>query len=144
MSGNYFIGSSDEVEKYKENNGKINLLPLKNLPVVYYPIKGTDSYDIKNNIKRISSDENNNDKINKIDLNNLLSKLESKDEAYNNNNIIMIMIILIIIWIIIILFILKVIYILMEKNYTTFIIVLITILLVLSIVYSLFITGKYF
>tara|TARA_B100001540_G_C15816611_1_gene647874 strand:- start:3371 stop:3796 length:426 start_codon:yes stop_codon:yes gene_type:complete len=141
MSGNYLIGSSEEVEKYKENNGNINLLPLKNLPVVYYPIKGTDSYDIKNNIKRISSDENNNDKIN---LNNSLSKLESKEEAYNNNNIIMIMIILIIIWIIIILFILKVIYILMEKNYTTFMIVLITILLVLSIVYSLFITGKYF
>lgn len=141
MSENYFIGSSEEVVKYKENNGKINLLPLKNLPVVYYPIKGTDSYDIKNNIKRISSADNND---NKIDLNNLLSKLESKEEAYNNNNIIMIMIILIIIWIIIILFILKVIYILMEKNYTTFMIVLITILLVLSIVYSLFITGKYF
>ena len=62
MSENYFIGSSEEVVKYKENNGKINLLPLKNLPVVYYPIKGTDSYDIKNNIKRISSADNNDNK----------------------------------------------------------------------------------
>tara|TARA_B000000437_G_scaffold80435_1_gene58470 strand:- start:4121 stop:4552 length:432 start_codon:yes stop_codon:yes gene_type:complete len=138
---NYLIGDSEEAEKYKTNNGKINLLPLKNLPVVYYPIKGTDSYDIKNNIKRISSEDNNKKTL---DLNNSLSKLDSKDEAYNNNNIIIIMILLIITWIIIILFILKVIYILMEKNYKTFMIVLITLLLILSIIYSLFITGKYF
>ena len=79
---NYLIGDSEEAEKYKTNNGKINLLPLKNLPVVYYPIKGTDSYDIKNNIKRISSEDNNKKTL---DLNNSLSKLENGPNIFLAN-----------------------------------------------------------
>jgi|TARA_Y100000389_G_scaffold42697_1_gene37373 hypothetical protein len=138
---NYLIGNNQNTEKYIESNGNINLLPLENLPLIYYPLNGEQSYDIKNNIKRISSQ---NKSVDKLNLNKYISILESKDEPYNNNNIIIIIIILLFIWIIIILIILKVIYILLNKKYTAFMITLIILLLSFSIFYSFYITSKNF
>ncbi len=163
----YLIGNSEEYNDYLENIEDINKLPIKNLPVVYFPFNYDSKNDTldninffikvvdnkKNIIEKISPDteyscDNNNDNkvkcSNLTNLFNLIRNMEAEWQPYNNNNMKVIMYILLIVWGIILLLLLKFIQQLLGAFYSKFILIVIGILLLIAILYSLIITGKYF
>tara|TARA_B100000795_G_C22805353_1_gene444497 strand:+ start:4856 stop:5356 length:501 start_codon:yes stop_codon:yes gene_type:complete len=161
----YLIGNRNEYNDYLNNKNNIDYLPMKNLPIVYFPFHYNNNENSINNIKRyapiidnsltlstdsleVRCDESESSvKCSSTDkLFNTLSNIEEEWQPYNNNNLKLILIIIIILWIIIFFMILKTIYYILGETtrYTYFIIILLIILLIMSSIYALIITGRDF
>lgn len=163
MKNIYLIGNTNECEKYLENVDNVNLLPLNSLPVVYFPFQYNKKSSNEDNMKYFSkiikedniivdnTDDNSyscNDGEKSVKCSNLtelfnsISNMETEWQPYNNNNINLILVIIIIIWIIILFIILKILGYYLNTSYSKFIIFLIALLLIISIIYSLYITAQ--
>tara|TARA_B110000444_G_C18834701_1_gene595279 strand:- start:2129 stop:2626 length:498 start_codon:yes stop_codon:yes gene_type:complete len=160
----YLIGNRNEYNDYLNNKNNIDYLPMKNLPIVYFPFHYNNNENSIDNIKRyapiidnsltLSTDsdevkcgESSDVKCTSTDkLFNTLSNIEEEWQPYNNNNLKLILTIIIILWIIILFMILKTIYYILGEStrYTYFIIILLIILLIISSTYALIITGRDF
>jgi hypothetical protein len=156
----YLIGNSENYQEYLKNPDNINYLPLNNLPVVYFPFdynsKGNEttlnifSTIVDNNsniIEKINPNEykcdDNNVKCSNIKtLYNNISTLEESWQPYNNNNIRTISNILIIFWLLLIFIILKVLHYYFSEKYSIIMISAISIILLIGLIYSLFLTNS--
>lgn len=152
----YLIGNESEYNDYLENKS-IETLPLKNLPVVYFPFYYDSNENVKDNLKKFTNiiysnidcekEEIAKDDIfcnNTNELFNKVSILEEEWQPYNKNNIKIISGIIISFWIIILFMILKVIHYYFSYNYTNIILISTIILLFIGIIYSFVFTSKNF
>ena len=152
----YLIGNSSEYNDYLENKS-IETLPLKNLPVVYFPFYYDSNENVKDNLNKFTNiiysntdckkEENAEGNIfcnNTDKLFNKVSILEEEWQPYNKNNIKIISGIIILFWIIILFMILKVIHYYFSYNYTNIILISTIILLFIGIIYSFVFTSKNF
>lgn len=152
----YLIGNKSEYNDYLENKS-IETLPLKNLPVVYFPFYYDSNENVKDNLKKFTNiiysnidcekEEIAKDDIfcnNTNELFNKVSILEEEWQPYNKNNIKIISGIIISFWIIILFMILKVIHYYFSYNYTNIILISTIILLFIGIIYSFVFTSKNF
>tara|TARA_B110001450_G_scaffold106122_1_gene100447 strand:+ start:1132 stop:1635 length:504 start_codon:yes stop_codon:yes gene_type:complete len=166
MENIYLIGNSENNEEYLKNIDNINLLPLNNLPVIYFPFdfnnKTNDTsinifatvIDEKSNIiEKISGaneykcdkrGDNENIKCSNIkELYNSIATMEESWQPYNNNNIRTISNIIIIFWFLLAFLILKILHYYLKEKYSIMMIILISIILSIGLIYGLFLTkGK--
>ena len=153
----FLIGNKDDWSIYDANINNIDVLPIKNLPMSYFPFYYNESdksvgklerlVPLIENYTRVDGDNKDNAAAYTIDtekLFNLLTLLEEKDQPFNKNNIKHIKIVIIIIWIIILIGILKMLYYIFKDKYTYFILFMIMLLLIFSTLWALIITNKYF
>jgi hypothetical protein len=152
----YLIGNQTEWESYSQGNSyNTDLLPIKNLPMCYFPFFYNNSELSIEKMKKIVAliensskvDEKNKEEAAKhtIDtekLFNMLTLLEEPYQPYNNNNIYHIKIFIIIFWILIGFGILKIFYYIFKDKYIYFILLMIFLLLCFCIAWSLTITSK--
>ena len=154
----YLIGNRDEYSTYLANINKVDALPLKNLPVSYFPFYYNQNESSVEKMKRLVPLIENYTKVSDadqksqaapytIDTDKLFSLLTSMEEPYqpfNNKNIFHINIVIIIVWVIVGIYILKSMSYVFGEYYSYFIIFMIFILLAFATVWSLFITSKSF
>ena len=159
----YLIGNSENYQEYLKNPDNINYLPLNNLPVVYFPFdynnKGNETTlnifstiidDNSTIIEKIDTEhykcDAGNDKNVKCsnikDLYNNISTLEESWQPYNNNNILTISYIIIVFWLLLIFIILKLLHYYFSEKYTIIMISAISIILLIGLIYSLFLTNS--
>ncbi len=153
----YLIGNSSEYNDYLDNKS-IEKLPLKNLPVVYFPFYYDSNENVKDNLKKFTNIIYSNTSCKKDkelkegdifcnntnELFNKISILEEEWQPYNKNNIKIISGIIISLWIIILFITLKVIHYYFSYNYTNIILISTIILLFIGIIYSFVFTSKNF
>jgi len=157
MSEKIFLIGNDDFISTKFD---ISTLPVKNLPMAYFPfyhdtqeaslakIKQLVSLDA--DISEVVSGSSNCPVLHtKTDIDTdrlfeVLTRMEYPYQPFNNNNSFHINIAVICIWIIILMIILKVCAQYMRENYTYFILFMIFVLLVVSSIWSLLITSKSF
>ncbi len=151
----FFVGNNEEYEEYLTNVQNIDMLPIKNLPMCYFPFFYDNSEMSIEKMKKIVSLVENKTRsgdssmgstytINTEELFSLLSTLEEPYQPFNNNNIFHIKIAIIIFWILVILGILKLCYYYFQDKYVYFMLLVIFLLLIVSTVWSLTITSKSF
>jgi hypothetical protein len=154
----YLIGNKDEYSAYLTNINNIDALPLKNLPVSYFPFYYNQNESSIEKMKRLVPLIENYTKVSDanqksesapytIDTDKLFSLLTSMEEPYqpfNNKNIMHINFVIILAWIIVGLYFLKLMYYIFEDYYSYFIVFMIFVLLVFATVWSLFITSQSF
>lgn len=146
----YLIGNKSDFEKYKENSGDVNYLPIKNLPMCYFPFYYANKSLSVDKLKRIvplleSSDTNGaKENINTEKLFQLLMWLEESYQPYNNNNIFHIKIVIIVVWILVFMFLLKLASFYLKQNYTYIILGIIVLLLIMSSLWALIVVSKSF
>lgn len=155
----FLIGDLNEYSNYIENINNIDFLPLKNLPITYFPFYYNENESSINKLKSIvpllknyNNDEN---KIIKygdgtsfdIEIDkmfNLLTNIEEEFQPYNNNNISYIRAIVIIFWILLLFLILKYLSFILNEWYSYVILGLIIILLIFCSAWAILITSKSF
>ena len=154
----YFIGNYDDLKEYKTNPNDIKLLPVKNLPMVYFPFFYSTSESSIEKMKRLfplySSDTVVSDGVVKdkssghnIDTEQLfasLSILEEDYQPYNKNNIYHISLFIFVCYVLLLLVLLKIVHYFFETSYSYIIVGTIGILLIISLVWAMVITGRSF
>ncbi len=151
----FFVGNKEEYQTYLDNKYNIDFLPIKNLPMCYFPFFYNNSEMSIEKMKKIVSLVENKTRsgnssmgstytIDTEELFSLLSTLEEPYQPFNNNNIFHIKIAIIIFWILVILGILKLCYYYFQDKYVYFMLLVIFLLLIVSTVWSLTITSKSF
>ena len=150
----FLIGPKEDYSVYENNTNNIDALPVKNLPMSYFPFLYNTSETSVEKMKRLvplienySTTNSDNTKsaeytIDTDKLFSLLSTLEETYQPFNNKNIFHIKMFVIIVWMCIILFLLKMCYIWMNDKYTYFILGLILLLLIMCVVWALVVTSK--
>lgn len=150
----FLIGNKEEYITYESNKGNTDSLPIKNLPMCYFPFFYNNSEMSIEKMKKIVSltenysrteDINAETAKNNIDTEKLFSMLTILEEPYqpfNNNNIFHIKICIIIFWILVGLGFLKICYYFFKERYTYFMLFMIFSLLIISTVWSLTITSN--
>lgn len=148
------IGNREEFKTYEQNMYNIDALPIKNLPMCYFPFFYNNSEMSIEKMKRIVSLTENYSKVedegfdtanNNIDtekLFSLLTQLEEPYQPFNNNNVYHIKVFIIIFWILFAFAILKICYYFFKDKYVYFMVFLIFVVLAMSTVWSLVITSK--
>jgi hypothetical protein len=156
MSDNIFlIGTKEDYSVFEANPNNVDTLPIKNLPMSYFPFFFNNSEMSLEKLKKIvplvenystTKDENLSVKytIDTEKLFNLLTILEEQYQPFNNNNIYHIRVFISIIWVVIGFAILKCLNYYLKDKYTYFILFLILMLLVISTIWALVITTKSF
>lgn len=153
----FLIGNKDDWGVYQANVNNVDALPVKNLPMSYFPFYYNESESSIEKMKRLVPLIENYTKVdgdNKpgaaaydIDTEKLFSLLTTLEESYqpfNNNNLKHIKIVVIAVWFIIGMFILKIFYYIFREKYTYFILFMILILLVMATIWALVVTSKSF
>jgi len=154
----YLIGNKDEYGTYLANINNVDALPLKNLPVSYFPFYYNQNESSVEKMKRLVPLIENYTKVSDpdqksqaapytIDTDKLFSLLTSMEEPYqpfNNKNIFHINVVIIIVWVLVGIYILKTMSYVFGEYYSYFIILMIFVLLAFATVWSLFITSKSF
>lgn len=150
----YLIGSQDELAEYKKNPNNIDLLPVGNLPMAYFPFFYSSSETSIEKMKRLFpllENEEGTDaslgikaehNIDTDKLFSLLSILEESYQPYNNNNVQHITFVIIILWVFLLMMFLKIINYFFKSNYVYLISGAIIILLLISLTWAFVITGK--
>lgn len=143
----FFIGDYDIIKEYDYNN--INLIPLKNLPMIYFPFNYNEDDKTIDNIQEIVPiiksfyDKNDNIKnINTEKLLTLLGNLSENWQPYNNNNITSIRYFVYFLWIVILFIILKLLYIYYNEYYTYIIISITCGILLIATCWSIINTSR--
>jgi len=154
----YLIGNKNEYASYLNNLDDVDFLPIKNLPITYFPFYYNNNEISTEKIKKLvpilqnySTTNNVNDIYNNgksVDVNmeklfTLLTNIEEDYQPYNNNNIYHIRVVIILFWVLAILYILKIFYHLLSDKYTYFIGGLVILLLIISIIWGFVITNQY-
>lgn len=154
----FLIGNETDYSNFKQNTNNIDNLPVKNLPMTYFPFYYNSSETsiqkmnrlvplIKNNIKTKENVDGAQETPNTIDTDKLFLLLTNMEESYqpfNNNLIFHIKMFIIVIWILLFLGILKLIAYYLNENYSYFIIVMIILLLVMATIWTFVVTSKNF
>jgi hypothetical protein len=151
----YFIGDKADYKDYIEKKD-VTKLPLKNLPMSYFPFFYENSEVsiekmrklvplLENYTKAKDDYQQSNAANNTIDtdqLFDLLTILEEPYQAYNTYQINHIYIVVIILWIIISFYVLKIFNIWLRDYYTMFILCMILVSLIIASLWSLFVTNN--
>jgi len=154
----FLIGNETDYSNFKQNTNNIDNLPVKNLPMTYFPFYYNNSETsiqkmnrlvplIKNNIKTKENVDGAQETPNTIDTDKLFLLLTNMEESYqpfNNNLIFHIKMFIIVIWILLFLGILKLVAYYLNENYSYFIIVMIILLLVMATIWTFVVTSKNF
>jgi hypothetical protein len=154
----YLIGNKDEYSTYLADINNIDALPLKNLPVSYFPFYYNQNESSIEKMKRLVPLIENYTKVSNADqkseaapytidtdkLFSLLTSMEEPFQPFNNKNIFHINIVIIIVWFVVGIYILKSMSYVFSEYYSYFIIFMIFVLLAFATVWSLFITSKSF
>lgn len=149
----FYIGNESDLNTYDGKN--IEDLPIKNLPMAYFPFYyNTNESSVEKmrrlvplleNHSRITSDKVKGKAAeNTIDtdlLFSLLAKLEDPQQPFNNNNATHITYFIIIVWCILLLIVLQILQYWIEKNYIFVVGVMIFIVLIIAVVFALFVTN---
>lgn len=137
---NYFLGEENNLKnKIISTYFDINYIPLKHLPIVYFPMNEI------NDIIKIETTDNNKIKIKNI-INGILKKIDkdmnNKINNYNNFNIYPIIIILIIFYIFVVIFILRIIQYNYPLYYIYILMGIIAIILLITSLWFLYINSN--
>ena len=152
----YLIGNKDDYSVYETNINNIDALPLKNLPMTYFPFYYKNSESSVKNLQRLvplienytrvdDPTQKDNTAAYTIDtekLFSLLTSLEEPYQPYNNKNILHITVVIGIVWMIVGVHLMKLLYFAFGENYSYFVAFLIFIVLVIATTWSLFITSQ--
>lgn len=153
----YFIGNEADYKTYLDNGGKdVTQLPLKNLPMSYFPFFYNTSEASVEKMRKLvpllenytatkSQDQQNKAANYTIDtdmLFSLLTDLEEPYQPYNTYQINHIYIVVIILWLMVGIFFLKVFSIFLREYYIFFIVCMILVLLIFGVLWSLFVTNN--
>lgn len=153
MSDNiYLIGNKEDYSVFESNANNIDLLPIKNLPMSYFPFFYNNSEMSLDKLKQIvplvenyteTNDENSSKHtVDTEKLFGLLTKLEEPYQPFNNNNIQHIRTFITIVWILIGFLLLKLLNSLFKDKYIYFILVMVLILLFMSTMWALAVTTR--
>ena len=150
----FLIGNQSDFKAWQKNTNNIDILPVANLPMTYFPFFYSNSESSIEKMKRIvplsknkSVPQNTEGKFaeNNIDTDKLFTLLTNLEESYqpfNNNPIFHIKIVVFIIWASVFLGILRLIAYLLGSKYSYFILFMIMMLLFISTMWALIITSK--
>lgn len=153
MSDNiYLIGNKEDYSVFESNANNIDVLPIKNLPMSYFPFFYNNSEMSLDKLKQIvplvenyteTNDENSSKHtVDTEKLFGLLTKLEEPYQPFNNNNIQHIRTFITIVWILIGFLLLKLLNSLFKDKYIYFILVMVLILLFMSTMWALAVTTR--
>lgn len=153
----FTIGNKEDFADFEKNPKNTDLLPVKNLPMSYFPFFYNKQESSVEKIKRLvplfetksqmpdgmngSAAENN---IDTDALFVLLTKLEDSYQPFNNNYILHINIVVIVFWVMFLYCLMTIAAYFLQRYYTYFILIMIVLLLVLSSIWALLITSKSF
>lgn len=152
----FLIGDEADFVNFKRNTNNIDFLPIRNLPMSYFPFyyKNSETSIEKMNrlvplIKNSISDANSEKQtaVNDIDTEKLfilLTNLEEPYQPFNNNLIFHIKLLISIVWILIVFGVLRIIAHFLNENYTYFISIMIILMLAMATIWALVITSKNF
>lgn len=152
----FYIGSKEDYSAYTTNHS-VNDLPIKNLPMSYFPFfYNTNESSIAKMQKLVPLIENYTKKYGETDgtdnttaaytidtekLFGLLSSLEEPYQPFNQNNAGHILVVVTLIWGLVALGVMKIIAVFFGERYIYFILVCIFLLLIFGVIWSLFITN---
>lgn len=156
----YLIGNKEDYSSYLSNPNDIDFLPIKNLPLTYFPFYYNKSETSKEKISRlvpiledyfgkntgitnsVYGSDGKSENVNLDKLFTILTNIEQPYQPFNNNNIYHIRIVIIIFWIFIGFYILKVLYNNFPEKYTYIIGISIVLLLIMGLTWALVITSQ--
>lgn len=150
----FLIGNQSDFKAWQRNTNNIDVLPVANLPMTYFPFFYSNSESSIEKMKRIvpllknkSLPKDIEGKVadNDIDTDKLFTLLTNLEESYqpfNNNLIFHIKIVVFIFWSLVFLGILRIIAYLLGGKYSYFILFMIMMLLFISTMWALIITSK--
>lgn len=150
----FLIGNQSDFKAWERNTNNIDVLPVANLPMTYFPFFYNNSESsiermsrivplLKN--KTVSDGVDGKVAENDIDTDKLFTLLTNLEESYqpfNNNLIFHIKVVVFIIWAFMFLGILRLIAYLLGGKYSYFILFMIMMLLFISTMWALIITSK--
>ena len=150
----YFIGKDSDYKYFSVNPNDITKLPVKNLPMSYFPFfYETSEKSIERmrklvplfeNYTKTTTSDGQTSSQNNIDtekLFGLLSQLEEPYQPFNKNNVTHIFMMTVFIWMVVVLIILKLLSAILDEYYTYFIMGLIILLSIIGIIWSFFVTN---
>lgn len=153
----FLVGNKEEWEVYQQNINNVDALPLKNLPMSYFPFYYNESESSVEKMKRlvplienytkVDSENKPNAAAYSIDIEKLFSLLTTLEEPYqpfNKNNIKHLKIVVIVVWFILGMLLLKLLHYFLKERYTYFILFMIFALLVVATIWALIVTSKSF
>lgn len=150
----YLIGNKEDYSVFESNANSIDSLPVKNLPMSYFPFFYNNSEMSLDKLKQVvplfenytktESDQASKHTIDTENLFELLTKLEEPYQPFNNNNISHIRAFVIVVWIMIGFLFLKMMQYFLKDRYIYFILVMVLALLFMSTVWALVMTTKSF
>lgn len=151
----YLIGNKEDYSVFEANAKNVDTLPIKNLPMSYFPFFYNNSEMSLEKLKSIvqltenysiTKDEEKSAKhtIDTEKLFELLTILEEPYQPFNNNNIYHIRLFIGMVWFIIGFVILKILNYYLKDKYSYFILFMIMMLLIMSTIWALVITTKSF
>jgi len=153
----FLVGNQDEWGAYQANINNVDALPIRNLPMSYFPFYYNNSESSVEKMKKLVPLIENYTKVDNeikgsaapysIDtelLFSLLTNLEEPFQPFNNNNITHIKYVVIFVWMLIGFFVLKMIYYMLNEKYIYFILFMIFLLLVGATLWALIVTSKSF
>lgn len=150
----FLIGNQSDFKAWERNTNNIDVLPVANLPMTYFPFFYTNSESSIERMSRIvpllknkSVPDDVEGKVAENDIDTdmlftLLTNLEESYQPFNNNLIFHIKIVVFIIWSLVFLGILKIISYSLGGKYSYFILFMIMMLLFISTMWALIITSK--
>lgn len=145
----FYIGNPEDYDTYKTSK-YVGDLPVKNLPMSYFPFFYNNSESSISKLQRLVPLIENYTKTPGVDetytidteeLFKLLSLLEDPNQPFNTNNAQNITLMVLLIWFAIGMWILKVVSVYFENRYVFVIIFFIGILLVFGVIWTLFVTN---
>lgn len=157
MSDNkfYLIGNQSDFKAWERNTNNIDILPIANLPMTYFPFFFSNSELSVEKLKRTVSLEKNSSLLssgvdgnvaeNDIDTDHLFTLLTNLEESYqpfNNNLIFHIKIVVFFIWSMVFLGLLRITAYTLGGRYSYFILFMIMMLLIISTIWALVITSN--
>lgn len=149
----FLIGNKEDYSVFEANANNIDALPIKNLPMTYFPFFYNNSEMSLEKLKRIvplmenyteTKDDNGAAKhtIDTEQLFSLLTILEEPYQPFNNNNIFHIRLFISIVWILLGFMTLIMLSFYFQDKYTYFILFMILLLLIVSTIWALVVTTK--
>ena len=153
----FLIGNPDDWGVYQANLNNVDALPLRNLPVSYFPFYYNEIESSVEKMKKLVPLLENYTKVNGKDkedaatydinidqLFSLLTTLEEPYQPFNSNNVKHIRNVVVISWAIIIFLILKLLHYFIGDKYTYFILFMIVLFLIIATIWALVVTSKSF
>lgn len=153
MSDNiYLIGNKEDYSVFENNANNVDTLPVKNLPMSYFPFFYNNSEMSLDKLKQVvplfenytqtNDEQSSKHTIDTEKLFGLLTKLEEPYQPFNNNNISHIRGFVVVIWILVGFAILKMLNYSLRDKYIYLILALVLALLFMSTIWALVMTTK--